>query len=116
VIKRYHDPATPFARALAHPQVTRAVKARLREMHRALDPVALLAEMRAAQTELGERIGRRPGKMAVRLPAPSLQQMPLPRGSASLSRRASRAARTGGRNETMSGESAHRRCLTRTSP
>jgi hypothetical protein len=71
VIKRYHDPATPFARALAHPKVTKAVKARLRDMHRTLDPVALLADMRAAQTELGERIGRRPGKMAVRLPAPS---------------------------------------------
>jgi hypothetical protein len=43
----------------------------LRDMHRTLDPVALLAEMRAAQTELGERIDRRPGKIAVRLPAPS---------------------------------------------
>jgi hypothetical protein len=71
VIKRYHDPATPFERALAHPKVTRAVKARLRDMHRTLDPVALLAEMRAAQAELGERIDRRPGKVAVRLPAPS---------------------------------------------
>jgi hypothetical protein len=70
VIKRYHDPATPFERALAHPKVTRAVKARLRDMHRTLDPVALLAEMRAAQTELGERIDRRPGKIAARLPAP----------------------------------------------
>ena len=40
-------------------------------MHRTLDPVALLAEMRAAQTELGERIDRRPGKIAVQLPAPS---------------------------------------------
>ena len=71
VIKRYHDPATPFARALAHPKVTRAVKARLRDMHRTLDPVALLAEMRAAQSELGERIDRRPGKMPTRLPVPS---------------------------------------------
>jgi hypothetical protein len=70
VIKRYHDPATPFARALAHPKVTRAVKARLRDMHCTLDPVALLAEMRAAQAELGERIDRRPGKMPARLPAP----------------------------------------------
>ena len=71
VIKRYHAPATPFERALAHSRVTKAVKARLRDMHRTLDPVALLAEMRAAQTELGERIDRRPGKIAVRLPAPS---------------------------------------------
>jgi hypothetical protein len=67
VIKRYHAPATPFERALAHPKVTRAVKARLRSMHRALDPVALLAEVRAAQTELGDRIDRRPGKTAARL-------------------------------------------------
>lgn len=71
VIKRYYDPATPFERALAHAKVTRAVKVRLRDMHRTLDPVALLAEMRAVQTELGERIDRRPGKIAVRLPASS---------------------------------------------
>ena len=50
--------------------MTRAVKVRLWQMHRTLDPVVLLAEMRAAQTELGERIDRRPGKMAV-LPTPS---------------------------------------------
>jgi hypothetical protein len=66
IIKRYHDPATPFERALAHPKVSRTVKARLRNMHRKLDPVALLAEMRAAQAELGERIDRRPGKMPIR--------------------------------------------------
>jgi hypothetical protein len=71
VIKRYHDPATPFERALAHSRVTKAVKARLRQMHRTLDPVTLLAELRAAQTELSERIDRRPGKIAVQLPAPS---------------------------------------------
>lgn len=71
VIKRYHDPATPFERALAHPKVTKAVKVRLRQMHRTLDPVALLAEMRAAQTELGERIDRRPGKIVVQLPSPA---------------------------------------------
>ena len=71
VIKRYHAPATPFERALAHRKVTRAIKARLRDMHRTLDPVALLADMRAAQTELGERIDRRPGKFAARLPVPT---------------------------------------------
>ena len=53
VIKRYHAPATPYARALAHPKVSKAVKQRLRELYRTLDPVALLAEMRDAQTELG---------------------------------------------------------------
>jgi hypothetical protein len=71
VIKRYHAPVTPFDRALAHPKVSRVVKVRLRDMHRTLDPVALLAEMRAAQAELGDRIDRRPGKSAPRLPLPA---------------------------------------------
>ena len=31
VIKRYHAPATPYERALAHPKLTKAVKRRLRE-------------------------------------------------------------------------------------
>src|SRR5215207_540953 len=59
VIKRYHAPATPYERALAHPKVPRKIKRRLRETYRSLDPVALLAEIRAAQNELGERIGKR---------------------------------------------------------
>src|SRR6201988_1209553 len=46
VIKRYHVPATPYERALAHPKLSKAVKRRLRNMHRTLDPVALLAEVR----------------------------------------------------------------------
>ena len=61
VIKRYHAPSAPFERALAHPQVTAAVKQRLRDQYRALDPVALLAEVRAAQEELGNRVDRRAG-------------------------------------------------------
>jgi len=59
VIKRYHAPATPYARALAHPKVAKAVKRHLRELYRTLDPVALLSEMRAAQAELGDRVDRR---------------------------------------------------------
>ena len=59
VIKRYHAPATPYARALAHPKLGKAVKRRMRELYRTLDPVALLAEMRAAQMELGTRVDRR---------------------------------------------------------
>jgi Integrase core domain len=59
VIKRYHDPSTPYERALAHPMVAEAVKERLRAQYRTLDPVALLAEIRAAQEELGSRIDRR---------------------------------------------------------
>ena len=59
VIKRYHPPATPYARALAHPKLGKAVKKRLRELYRTLDPVALLAEMRDAQKELGTRVEAR---------------------------------------------------------
>ncbi len=44
-----------YARALAHPKLTKAVKRRLHELYRTLDPVVLLAEMRDAQTELGTR-------------------------------------------------------------
>ena len=59
VIKRYHAPATPYARALAHPKVSKAVKRRLRQLYGTLDPVALLSEVRAAQAELGSRVDRR---------------------------------------------------------
>jgi Integrase core domain len=59
VIKRYHAPATPYARAMAHPKLSRALKRRLRETYRGLDPVVLLAEIRAVQEELGERISNR---------------------------------------------------------
>jgi hypothetical protein len=40
VIKRYHEPSTPYERALAHPMVAEAVKERLRAQYRTLDPVA----------------------------------------------------------------------------
>ena len=59
VIKRYHAPATPYERALAHPKLSKAIKRRLRETYRGLDPVALLAEIRSCQQELGDRIGKR---------------------------------------------------------
>lgn len=59
VIKRYHAPAMPYERALAHPRLSAAIKRRLRETYRGLDPVSLLAEIRAAQQELGDRIGKR---------------------------------------------------------
>ena len=48
--------------ALAHPKVTAAVKKRLRDQYRSLDPVALLAEIRATQEELGNRVDRRAGQ------------------------------------------------------
>jgi len=73
VIKRYHAPATPYARALAHPKLSRAVKKRLRELYRTLDPVALLAEIRDdAQTELGTRVDARAGKTVMpSIPSPA---------------------------------------------
>jgi len=73
MIKRYHAPATPYERALAHPALDEAVKRELREMYRALDPVALLAQMREAQTELGRRVDQRAGTInAAVAPAPSI--------------------------------------------
>src|SRR3954470_6944731 len=72
VIKRYHAPATPYARALAHPKLSRAVKKRLRELYRTLDPVALLAEIRDAQTELGTRVDAHAGKTVMpSMPSPA---------------------------------------------
>jgi hypothetical protein len=59
IIKRYHDPVPPGARVLAHPGVGEADKERLRALRMASDPVLLLAEIRAAQEELGERVDRR---------------------------------------------------------
>ena len=71
VIKRYHAPSTPYERAMAHPEVSAAVKQRLREQYRTLDPVALLAEIRATQEELGNRVDRRADKDATLQLAPS---------------------------------------------
>ena len=72
VIKRYHAPATPYARALVHPKLSRAVKKRLRELYHTLDPVALLAEIRDAQTELGTRVDARAGKTVMpSIPSPA---------------------------------------------
>ena len=75
VIKRYHLPATPYERALAHPKLPKAIKRRLRETYRTLDPVALLAEMRRCQEELGQRIDARGVKVARRLP---MAVVPIP--------------------------------------
>jgi hypothetical protein len=69
VVKLYHAPATPFARAQARPDLDPASKRRLSEVHRSLDPVVLLAEIRAAQRELGARVDRRPGAVG---PGPTL--------------------------------------------
>lgn len=47
---------------MAHPKVTAAVKKRLRDQYRSLDPVGLLAEIRATQDELGNRVDHRAGQ------------------------------------------------------
>jgi hypothetical protein len=59
VIKCYHAPAPPIARVLAHAAVSEDSKAQLRRLYAQADPVLLLAEIRAAQAELGERVDRR---------------------------------------------------------
>jgi len=59
VIKRYHAPAPPVMRALAHAGVSETDKARLRDMRTNADPVLLLAAIRAAQMELGKRVDER---------------------------------------------------------
>lgn len=65
MIKRYHAPEPPVARALAHPALDETTKDRLRDLRKRCDPVLLLAEIRMAQAELGERVDRR-GTTAVR--------------------------------------------------
>jgi hypothetical protein len=59
VIKRYHPATPPMDRVLAHAQVADKARARLRPLHARADPVVLVAEIRAAQAELGERVDRR---------------------------------------------------------
>jgi len=70
VIKRYHAPEPPVARALAHAAVSDADKARLRDMLGNADPVLLLAGIRSAQAELGKRVDER-GMGAGRAEAPA---------------------------------------------
>src|SRR3982075_3402219 len=78
VIKRYHPPSTPCERALAHPKVAAAVKTRLRDQYRTLDPVALLAEIRAVQEELGNRVDRRAGDASNKSNAPQPMRSSTP--------------------------------------
>ena len=49
VHKRYHAPATPSDRLLADPRTSEVVRQRVEALRADLDPVRLLAEMRAAQ-------------------------------------------------------------------
>jgi hypothetical protein len=70
VIKRYHKPALPAARVLAHEAVDQTSKERLRHLQAQAEPVLLIAEIRDAQTDLGKRIDRRGLDGACEAPAP----------------------------------------------
>jgi hypothetical protein len=52
VRKHYHAPLTPYQRLLASDRIDETIKQRLREQFAALDPVALLESIRAAQQQL----------------------------------------------------------------
>jgi len=52
VRKRYHPPATPCQRLLAHPQTNEEVRRRLNELRARLDPVRLLKEIRRSSSSL----------------------------------------------------------------
>jgi hypothetical protein len=52
VSKRYHPPETPYERLLRAETLSDAIKAKLREVGIALDPLKLLEEMRAMQSHL----------------------------------------------------------------
>lgn len=58
VVKRYHAPEPPAARLLAHAGCTEATGAAVRALMATNDPVIAIAEIRAAQEELGRRLGR----------------------------------------------------------
>jgi len=60
VTKTYHPPCTPYGRLLNSPHVSDSVKARLARIYRALDPVELLAEIRATQQKLHELASGQP--------------------------------------------------------
>jgi hypothetical protein len=54
VIKKYHTPATPYLRLLAHDKVSSDSKEQLRRVFAGLDPVHLLNEIREAQRTLAQ--------------------------------------------------------------
>jgi hypothetical protein len=70
VIKRYYPPVIPADRVSTYAAVDDASKQQLRRMQAVSDPVVLIAEIRAAQAELGKRVDRR-GLDGGREPEPS---------------------------------------------
>jgi len=74
VRKRYHAPATPHQRLVADARTSEAVRSRVNAVYATLDPVGLLATIRAVQQELVE-IADRPITWEAGLPsAPTLEQ------------------------------------------
>jgi hypothetical protein len=66
VTKRYHPPAAPYQRLLALDAVPSDIKARLRSVFEALDPLRLLDEIRATQQVLADLAGGRTVPVSVR--------------------------------------------------
>ncbi len=59
VTKRWHPPLTPADRALASGRLDSESMARILDLRSRADPVIALAAVRAAQTELGQRVDQR---------------------------------------------------------
>ncbi len=59
VVRRYHPPVAPVARVLSHPAVGEEDRRRLRPLLASTDPIVALADIRAAQAELGRRVDAR---------------------------------------------------------
>jgi hypothetical protein len=59
IVKRYDAPLPPLMRAITHSGIGERDKKRLKILRTNSDPVLLLAEVRAAQEELGRRVDRR---------------------------------------------------------
>ena len=72
--KKYHPPATPFQRLLAHTRTNEDVRGRVTAIYATLDPVLLLKEIRAAQEHLVEIADRPAAAEATAPTAPTIEQ------------------------------------------
>ena len=72
--KRYHPPATPYQRLLAHPRTSADVRHRVETVHATLDPAQLLREVRTAQQRLVEIADSTAAGDGTAPTAPTLQQ------------------------------------------
>jgi len=74
VRKRYHKPATPYARLIADARTTDELRRSMEAVHTTLDPVALLRDICALQGELVTLADRPASHGAAPPTAPSLEQ------------------------------------------